>query len=195
MSDSSKVYLSLSTSFHQLLVLSTHFGHLIQVSLISRHTHLFGILWLGPAVLCQSSFVGTPGSRGCQQSFRCQLGSGVCCNLLPVCWRWVHRHGGGGDDKHLSLRIQWSGCWSAPSKNSSIFILNLLQDLVDQGSQWRKAYEPPCGGLRAPILLSFFDPSYFLPLILRTSSCLSLFLGFSSRASSASSAFMYLVAL
>ena len=47
MSDSSKVYLSPSASFCQLLILSMHSGHLSQMSLISRRTcnrRLYGVV-------------------------------------------------------------------------------------------------------------------------------------------------------
>lgn len=74
-------------------------------------------------------------------------------------------------------------------------VLDLHLDLVDQGNQWGEVYEPPCGGLEAPVLPPSSGPNHLLPLSCRTSSCLSLFLGFSSRASYASSTFIYLVAL
>ena len=70
------------------------------------------------------------------------------------------------------------------------FILDLHQDLVDRGSQRGEACEPLCGGFGVPIL-----PSVFGPLSCRASSYLSLFLGFLSRASTASFEFMYFVSL
>ena len=47
MSDSSRIYLSPLASFHQLLILSMHSGHLIQVSLILRRAcnhRLYGVV-------------------------------------------------------------------------------------------------------------------------------------------------------
>ena len=75
------------------------------------------------------------------------------------------------------------------------FILDLHQDLINWGVQWGEACEPFGGRLRAPIILSISSLAIFHPLSCLDSSCLSFFLGFSSRASSASSVFMYLVAL
>ena len=66
-------------------------------------------------------------------------------------------------------------------KGQGSFVLDLHQDLVDRGNQRAEAHELPCGKLRAPVLPPFFSPSHLLPLSCRTSSCLSLFLDFSSR--------------
>ena len=75
------------------------------------------------------------------------------------------------------------------------FILDLHQNLINLGVQQGEACEPSGGRLRAPIFPSISYPRYLLPSVLYGSSCLSLFLGFSSQANSASSTFMYLVAL
>ena len=75
------------------------------------------------------------------------------------------------------------------------FILDLHQDLIDWRNQRDEACEPPSWGFGAPILLWFPVLVVLRPLSCRASSCFSLFLGFSSRASSTSFAFMYLVAL
>ena len=73
-------------------------------------------------------------------------------------------------------------------------VLDLHQDLINRGCQRGEAYEPPSGGLEC--LSSCRSPVFivFRLLSCHTSFCLSRFLGFSSRASNASSAFMYLVA-
>ena len=75
------------------------------------------------------------------------------------------------------------------------FVLDLLQDLINQGVQRGEACKSSCEGLER--LSSLLSPvlAIFHPLSYRVSSCLSLFWGFSSRASNASSTFMYLVAL
>ena len=44
------------------------------------------------------------------------------------------------------------------------FVLNLYQDLVDRGSQWDEACEPPSGGFGVPILPSVSIP-YSLSLL------------------------------
>ena len=80
-------------------------------------------------------------------------------------------------------------------EGQGFFILNLHQNLVDQGSQRRETCEFSYRGLETPVLPLFFNPSHLLPLSYLTSSYLSCFLSFSSRASNTSSAFMYLVAL
>ena len=46
------------------------------------------------------------------------------------------------------------------------FVLDFHQDLVDWGSQWGEACEPPCGRLRAPVLPPFSSLSHLLPSIL-----------------------------
>ena len=80
-------------------------------------------------------------------------------------------------------------------KCQSSFVFDLHQDLVDWGNQQCEACKPLRGVLkrlsscRSPVLAIFHS------LSCRTSSCLSLFLGFSSWANSVSSAFMYFIAL
>ena len=73
-------------------------------------------------------------------------------------------------------------------------VLYLHQYLIHRGNQWGEVCEPSRGDLEhlssypSPVLVIFH------PLSCHASSCLSLFLGFSPWAGSASSAFMYLVA-
>ena len=75
------------------------------------------------------------------------------------------------------------------------FVLDLHQDLVNGAVSEVNLVNLPVGGLerlsshRSLVLIVFCPPSCC------ASFCLSLFLGFSSRANSASSAFIYLVAL
>jgi len=75
------------------------------------------------------------------------------------------------------------------------FILDLHQDLVDRAISGVKLVNLLVGGFEH--LSSRWSPilAIFHPLSYCASSYLSLFLGFSSWASSASSAFMYLIAL
>ena len=75
------------------------------------------------------------------------------------------------------------------------FVFDLHQDLVNWGSQRGEACEPPYEGLERLSSCRFLVLTIFRSLSYHMSFCLSFFLGFSSQASSASSAFMYLVAL
>ena len=70
------------------------------------------------------------------------------------------------------------------------FVFDLHQLLINRGIQGGEVCEPPRQGFGLSLILAIFQP-----LSGRASSCLSLFLGFSSQANSASSAFMYLVVL
>ena len=94
----------------------------------------------------------------------------------------------------VSRSLLWISLQLASERQGS-FVLNLHQDLVDQGSQRSETHEFSRGDLER--LSSHCSPvlAIFRPLSCHTSSCLSLFLHFFSRASNASSAFMYLVAL
>ena len=79
-------------------------------------------------------------------------------------------------------------------KCKSPYVFDLHQDLVDQGNQRDETCEFSRGGFGVPVLPPFSSPSYLCPLSCHTSSYLFLFLGLSSRANNASSAFMYFVA-
>ena len=46
------------------------------------------------------------------------------------------------------------------------FIFYLHQDLVNRGSQRGEACEPPCGGIEAPVLPLFSDPSHLILFVL-----------------------------
>ena len=51
-------------------------------------------------------------------------------------------------------------------KDHGSFILNLHQNLVDQGSQWGESCKLPCKGLGSSILWQFSGSSHLLPPIL-----------------------------
>ena len=91
---------------------------------------------------------------------------------------------------HLAgISFQFTG------KHQRFFVFNLYQDLIDQGSQGGETCELPSGGLRTSVFPPFSSPSHFSPPILPGIFLFFPLSRFVLSGYSASSAFMYLVAL
>ena len=138
-------------------------------------------------------FCSVPSSSTNFCSFPCLMKASIYCFKSlhsNVSWSWSQ-----WKRQYLSLNLLLGPPFNLPRNvkaHSSLICIKTWSIEVFKGVKFVNL--PVRGVDRQSSLLSLVL-AIFQPLSYRASSCLSLFLGFSSRANSASSAFMYLVAL